>query len=122
MIMTLSTVTADLETGRRYQGHAKDDAEDNSKGFIIKSQRRCSGQSAETGECVLTGQAAKTNEVVLGIFVVGILRILRSGRVQSSDMVLDLLTMKQSVGVLEVMTASGKWHRVGGEFGVAQAR
>ncbi len=69
-------------------------------------------------------QATKTNEIALGIFVVRILGILSGGRVQSSEMVLDLLTVEQSVVMLlEVMTASGKWHGVvGSGFDVALAR
>jgi hypothetical protein len=71
----------------------------------------------------VTGQAAKTNETVLGIFVVWILRILRGGRVQRSEVVLDLLSVEQSVVVLEVVTASGKWHGVvGGRLSAAQVR
>ncbi len=60
---------------------------------------------------------------VLGIFVVRILRILRGGRVERGELVVDLLAVKHSVVVLEVMTCLAKRCRiVGGEFGVAQAR
>ncbi len=60
----------------------------------------------------MAGQAAETNEVVLGIVVVAILGILRGGRVQSSEMVMDLLTVKQGEVVLGVVTGLGKRCRV----------
>ena len=104
----ISTNTADLKNGKQDQGHAKNDAKDSSKGFIVKFKRRSSGQSAATGKGIVTGQAAETNEVVLDIFVVGILQV---------EMVLVLLAMEQGVVVLE------KRRRVvGGGFGVAQTR
>jgi hypothetical protein len=49
--------------------------------------------------------------------------MLRGGRVRSSEMVLDLLTVKQSVVVLEMMMGLGNRYRiVDGGFGVAQTR
>ncbi len=61
----------------------------------------------------------KTNGVVLGIFVVWILRILRGGREQSRD----VLGSSFWVVVLEVETGLGKQRRVvGGRLSAAQAR
>jgi hypothetical protein len=42
--------------------------------FIIESQGRSRGQRAETGKGIVTGQAAKTIEVVLSILVVWMVR------------------------------------------------
>ncbi len=104
--------TADLKTGRRYQEHAKNDTNDRSKRLIIKIQCRSGGVG--TGQRIVTKQATETNEVVLGIFVVVILGNLRGKRGQSSEVVLNLLTLEQSVVVLEVVTDLGKRRRVVG--------
>ncbi len=80
--------------------------------MIIKSSRSSSEQGAKTSKCIVMRHAAEKNEVVLGIFVVRIFRILRGGRVKSREVVLDLLTVEQSVVVLEVVV-TGSWPGLG---------